>query len=132
MVRAAHECKPMRRNIFAAAVRFTRPRMLDLAGHPLPTRARVLERPPGQASERCPRSRSLMGGIDTLQKYKMAFLDKLDFAVTTRDFDAADDAAALAHAYTLCGTHQIAVTQDGRLVGEVAKGAVEGEGATYV
>jgi hypothetical protein len=58
----------------------------------------------------------------------MAFLDKLEFAVTTRDFEAADDSAALAHAYTLCGTHQIAVTQDGRRVGEVAKGAIEGKG----
>ncbi len=53
----------------------------------------------------------------------MSFLDKLDFVVTTRDFDAADDSDALAHAYTLCGTHQIAVTQDGRRVGEVAKGS---------
>ena len=57
----------------------------------------------------------------------MSFLDKLDFVVTTRDFDAADDGDALAHAYTLCGTHQIAVTQDGRRVGEVAKGAADGK-----
>lgn len=54
----------------------------------------------------------------------MSFLDKLDFVVTTRDFDAADDGGALAHAYSLCSTHQIAVTQEGRRVGEVAKGAV--------
>ena len=53
----------------------------------------------------------------------MSFLDKLDVVITVRDFDAADDSAALAHAYTLCATHQIAVTQDGRRVGEVAKGA---------
>jgi len=57
----------------------------------------------------------------------MSFLDKLNFVVTTRDFDAADDGDALAHAYTLCGTHQIAVTQDGRRVGEVAKGAAQSE-----
>lgn len=63
-----------------------------------------------------------MGGIRPLQQYKMAFLDKLDFAVTVRDFDGADDRAALAHAYTLCGTHRIAVTQAGRLVGKVDKG----------
>jgi len=56
----------------------------------------------------------------------MAFLDKLDFAVTVRDFDCADDSAALAHAYTLCGTHRIAITQAGRRVGEVAKGAAAG------
>jgi len=53
----------------------------------------------------------------------MSFLDKLDVVITVRDFDAVDDGAALAHAYTLCGTHHIAVTQDGRRVGEVAKGA---------
>lgn len=60
----------------------------------------------------------------------MSFLDKLDFVITTRDFDAADDGDALAHAFTLCATHQIAVTQNGRRVGEVAKGAaVTGEPA---
>jgi hypothetical protein len=57
-----------------------------------------------------------------VQLYRMAFLDKLDFAVTVRDFEGADDGAALAHAYTLCGTHRIVVTQAGRRVGEVAKG----------
>jgi len=61
-----------------------------------------------------------------MQQYKMAFLDKLDFVVTTRDFNAPDDNGAIAHAYTLCGTHQIAVTQDGRRVGEVAKGSTAG------
>ena len=59
----------------------------------------------------------------------MSFLDKLDFVVTARDFDAADDSGALAHAFSLCGTHQIAVTQDGRRVGEVAKGATPAKGA---
>jgi len=53
----------------------------------------------------------------------MSFLDRLDFVVTTRDFDAADDSDALAHAFTLCDTHQIAVTQGARRVGEVAKGS---------
>ncbi len=53
----------------------------------------------------------------------MAFLDKLDVVITVRGFDAENDNAALAHAYTLCTTHQIAVTQNGRRVGEVAKGA---------
>ena len=61
-----------------------------------------------------------------MQQYKMAFLDKLEFIVTVRDFEGADDIAALAHAYTLCGTHTIKVTQAGRHVGEVAKGALEG------
>jgi hypothetical protein len=60
----------------------------------------------------------------------MSFLDKLDFVVTTRDFDAADDSVALAHAFSLCGTHQIAVTQDGRRVGEVAKGATPAKAAS--
>ena len=61
-----------------------------------------------------------------MQQYKMAFLDKLEFIVTVRDFEGADDIAALAHAYTLCGTHTIKVTQAGRRIGEVAKGALEG------
>jgi hypothetical protein len=56
----------------------------------------------------------------------MAFLDKMAFVITVRDFDAADDIAALAHAYTLCATHTIAVTQADRRVGEVAKGALTG------
>lgn len=53
----------------------------------------------------------------------MAFLDKMAVVVTVRDFGAADDIAALAHAYTLCTTHWIAVTQADRRVGEVTKGA---------
>ena len=61
-----------------------------------------------------------------MQQYKMAFLDKLDFIVAVRDFEGVDDIAALAHAYTLCATHAIKVTQAGRQVGEVAKGALEG------
>ena len=60
-----------------------------------------------------------------MQLYKMAFLDRLDFIVTVRDFKGADDVAALAHAYTLCGTHTIRVTQAGRRVGEVSKGTLE-------
>jgi hypothetical protein len=40
-----------------------------------------------------------------------------------RDFDADNDIAALALAYTLCGTQTINVTQADRRVGEVAKGA---------
>ena len=59
-----------------------------------------------------------------MQQYKMAFLDKKAFVVTVRDIDAADDIAALAHAYALCTTHMIAVTQADRRVGEVAKGAM--------
>ena len=62
----------------------------------------------------------------------MAFLDKLDFAVTVRDFDGADDGAALAHAHTLCGTHRIAITQAGRHVGEVAKGAAAEPPIVYI
>ena len=54
----------------------------------------------------------------------MDFLDKLDFVVTVRDFEGADDIAALAHAYALCGTHTIEVTQAGRHVGKVAKGTL--------
>ena len=53
----------------------------------------------------------------------MSFLDRLDFVVTTRDFDAADDGEAPAHALTLSDPHQIAVTQGDRRVGEVAKGS---------
>lgn len=60
-----------------------------------------------------------------MQLYKMAFLDRVDFIVTVRDFKGADDATALAHAYTLCGTHTIRVTQAGRRVGEVSKGAAQ-------
>ena len=61
-----------------------------------------------------------------MQQYKTAFLDKLDFIVTVRDFEGVDDIAALAHAGTLCGIHAIEVTQAGRQVGVVAKGALEG------
>jgi len=57
-----------------------------------------------------------------MQHYKMSFLDKLDFVVTSRPFDAATDAEALLHAQTLCWSHKILVTQDDRLVGKVAKG----------
>ncbi len=57
-----------------------------------------------------------------MQQYKMSFLDKLSFVITVRDFDADNDIDALAHAYTLCATHTINVTQAGRRVGEVAKG----------
>jgi len=55
----------------------------------------------------------------------MSFLDKLNFVVTVRDFEGADDVAALAHAYSLCGTHTIEITQAGRRVGEVAKGTLQ-------
>lgn len=61
-----------------------------------------------------------------MQQYKMAFLDKMTFVITVRDFDAADDIAALAHAYTLCTTQMIAVTQAKRRVGEVAEGSLIG------
>jgi hypothetical protein len=57
-----------------------------------------------------------------MQQYKMSFLDKLNFVVTARDFNADNDIDALAHAYTLCATHTINVTQAGRHVGEVVKG----------
>ena len=53
----------------------------------------------------------------------MTFLDKKAFIVTVRDFDADNDIAALAHAYTLRGTHTINVTQADRRVGEVGKAA---------
>lgn len=59
-------------------------------------------------------------------QYKMSFLDKLNFVVTVRDFEGADDSAALAHAYSLCGTHAIEITQADRRVGEIAKGASPG------
>jgi hypothetical protein len=49
----------------------------------------------------------------------MAFLDRLNVVVTVRDFEGADDAAALAHAESLCATHTIEVTQGERRVGEV-------------
>jgi hypothetical protein len=62
-----------------------------------------------------------------LQQYKMAFLDRMAFVITARDFDADDDIAALAHVYTLCATYTIVVTQADRRVGEVTKGALTGE-----
>jgi hypothetical protein len=58
-----------------------------------------------------------------MQQYKMSFLDRLDFVVTSRPFDAATDTEALLHAQTLCWSHKIMVTQEDRLVGNVAKGA---------
>ena len=58
-----------------------------------------------------------------LKPYKMFFRDKLDFVVTVRDFDAACDADAMAHALTLCGSHKISVRLGDRLVGTLAKGA---------
>jgi hypothetical protein len=58
-----------------------------------------------------------------LKPYKMSFRDKLDFVVTVRDFDAACDADAMRHAYTLCASHKISVRQGDRLVGTLAKGA---------
>lgn len=61
-----------------------------------------------------------------MQQYKMSFLDKLDFVVTVRDFDADNDVDALTHAHVLCKTHTINVTQADRRVGEVAKGAAAG------
>ena len=57
-----------------------------------------------------------------MQMYRMAFLDRLDFPVITRNFAGVDDNAALAHALSLCRTHKIAVTAGDRRVGEVAKG----------
>jgi hypothetical protein len=61
-----------------------------------------------------------------MQQYKMAFLDKLNVVVTVRDFEGANDTAALAHAYSLCKTHTIEVTQAGRRIGEAEKGAFFG------
>jgi hypothetical protein len=61
-----------------------------------------------------------------LQQYKMALLDELALVITVRDFDAADDTAALAHAYAHCTTHMIAVTQAECRVGEVTKSALIG------
>jgi|GraSoiStandDraft_4_1057263.scaffolds.fasta_scaffold8356704_1 hypothetical protein len=58
-----------------------------------------------------------------LKPYKMAFLDKYAFAVTARDFDGADDNAAMDHGLTLCGTHMIEITQADRLVARIPKGA---------
>ena len=55
-------------------------------------------------------------------QYKMSFLDRLKVVVLVRDFEGANDTAALTHAYSLCGTHTIEVTQEGRHVVEVAKG----------
>jgi len=59
-----------------------------------------------------------------MQQYKMSFLDKLNFVVTVRNFDADTDTDALTHAYSLCGTHTINVIQADRRVGEVSKGAL--------
>jgi hypothetical protein len=56
----------------------------------------------------------------------MTFLDKKALTVSKRDFDADNDIAALAHAFTLCGIHTIAVTEAGRRVGEVARGTLAG------
>ncbi|MBA2589779.1 MAG: hypothetical protein H0U98_14270 [Alphaproteobacteria bacterium] len=56
----------------------------------------------------------------------MTLLDKKAFIVSVRDFDADTDIAALAYAYTLCGTHTINVTQADRRVGEVARGSLAG------
>lgn len=56
-----------------------------------------------------------------MQQYKIAFLDRLKVAIAIRDFEGADDAAALAHAETLCAGHTIEVTQAGRWVGEIQK-----------
>ena len=58
-----------------------------------------------------------------LKPYKMSFLDKYEFAVTARDFDAPDDNAALDHGLTLCLTHMIEITQADRLVARIPKGA---------
>ncbi len=58
-----------------------------------------------------------------MQQYTMSFLDKLDFVITARPFDAATDTEALLHAHTLCWSHKIVVTQEDRVVGNVAKGA---------
>jgi hypothetical protein len=54
----------------------------------------------------------------------MTFFDRLNVAITARDFEGADDIAALAHAQSLCRTHAIKVTQGDRPVGEIAKGTV--------
>ena len=61
-----------------------------------------------------------------MQQYKMSFLDNLSVVITARNFEGADDSEALEHAYSLCGTHTIRVTQAGRHVGEAAKGTLRG------
>ena len=58
-----------------------------------------------------------------MQQYKMSFLDRMGFVVTTRSYDAATDAEAMQHAHTICGTHKIMVTEANRVVGSVEKGA---------
>ncbi len=58
-----------------------------------------------------------------MHDYKMSFLDKLDFIVTQRDFSGPDDLSALDHAHTLCRTHKIEISQAGRFVARVFKGA---------
>ena len=66
---------------------------------------------------------TISGGIRMLKPYKMYFRDRLDFVVTVRDFEAACDADAMAHAQTLCVSHKISVRLGDRLVGTLAKGA---------
>jgi hypothetical protein len=65
-----------------------------------------------------------LGVIHQLQNYKLAFFNKPGSAVVSTDFLAVDDIAALAHAFALCGADPIAVTQEGRRVGEVSKGGL--------
>lgn len=43
----------------------------------------------------------------------------MNFVVAVRDFEAADDSAALAHVENLCATHTVQITEAGRWVGEV-------------
>jgi hypothetical protein len=59
-----------------------------------------------------------------MAEYRMSFLDKLDVVILVRKHEAEDDAASIAHAHTICGTHRIVITQANRPVGEIAKGAL--------
>jgi len=57
-----------------------------------------------------------------MRQYRMSFLDKFNFSVTARDFSGPDDAAAIAHALTLCRTHTIGINHGDRNVARILKG----------
>lgn len=57
-----------------------------------------------------------------MQSYNMSFFDKLNVVVIERGFAERSDGDAIAHARTLCATHAIEITRDGRLVGRIPRG----------
>ena len=57
-----------------------------------------------------------------MQHYRMSFLDRLNIPVVARDFVGPNDAAAIAHALTLCRTHTIEISHGDRHVARIPKG----------